>query len=78
MRQLRTLGTAEPAESAAPVLTPAERRIAELVGAGMTNREAAAAAYVSPKTVEVTLSRVYRKLRVRNRTELANQLARQE
>jgi DNA-binding CsgD family transcriptional regulator len=72
LRRLRALDPADLADPSA--LTPAERRIAELVGAGLTNREAAAAAYVSTKTVEVTLTRVYRKLRVRNRTELANQL----
>jgi len=55
-------------------LTPAERRVAELAGAGATNREIAAACYLSVKTVEATLSRVYRKLGVRSRTELANLL----
>ncbi len=55
-------------------LTPAERRVAYLAGAGATNREIAAACYLSVKTVEATLSRVYRKLEVRSRTELANLL----
>jgi DNA-binding CsgD family transcriptional regulator len=55
-------------------LTPAERRVAELAGAGATNREIAASCYLSVKTVEATLSRVYRKLAVRSRTELANLL----
>jgi DNA-binding NarL/FixJ family response regulator len=52
-------------------LTPSERRIADLVAAGATNREVAAELCVSVKTVEGTLSRVYRKLGVRSRTALA-------
>ena len=55
-------------------LTPTERRIAELAAGGMTNREVAAALFVTPKTVESALTRVYRKLAVRSRTELARQL----
>jgi DNA-binding CsgD family transcriptional regulator len=53
-------------------LTPTERRVAELVAEGRTNREVAAALYVTPRTVEGTLSRVYTKLGVRSRTELAH------
>ena len=52
-------------------LTPTEQRIAELVAEGMTNREVAATLFVTPKTVESALTRVYRKLGVRSRTELA-------
>ncbi|HEV2342459.1 MAG TPA: AAA family ATPase [Actinocrinis sp.] len=52
-------------------LTGAERRCAELAAAGATNREIAAALFVSVKTVEATLSRSYRKLGVRSRTQLA-------
>jgi DNA-binding NarL/FixJ family response regulator len=52
-------------------LTASEQRIARLVADGATNREAAAALFVSVKTVEGTLSRVYRKLGVRSRTALA-------
>ena len=55
-------------------LTPAEERVARLVASGRTNREVAEAVRLSPKTVEVNLSRVYRKLGIRNRTELANRL----
>ncbi len=51
-------------------LTPAERRVAELAVSGMTNRDIAAALFISPKTVEVNLSRIYRKLKVRSRMEL--------
>jgi DNA-binding CsgD family transcriptional regulator len=52
-----------------------ERRIAALAASGATNREVAARLYLSPKTVETHLSRVYRKLDVRSRTELAGRLA---
>jgi ATP/maltotriose-dependent transcriptional regulator MalT len=51
-------------------LTPSERRVAELAGAGMTNRDIAATLFISPKTVETNLSRIYRKLGIRSRAEL--------
>jgi DNA-binding CsgD family transcriptional regulator len=51
---------------AAPVdasgITAAEARVAELVAAGRTNREVAGELFMSPKTVEAHLSRIYRKL----------------
>ena len=50
---------------------PTETRVAELAGQGLRNAEIAARLYVTPKTVEATLSRVYRKLGIRSRTELA-------
>jgi DNA-binding NarL/FixJ family response regulator len=56
---------------AASGLTATERRIAELVGEGRTNKEVAAALFLSPKTVEGYLRQVFRKLGVRSRTELA-------
>jgi DNA-binding CsgD family transcriptional regulator len=52
-------------------LSPVERRIADLVAAGQTNREVAAATFTSVRTVETHLSRIYRKLGIRSRTELA-------
>ena len=55
-------------------LTPAERRIAELAAAGLSNREIAARLYLSAATVEVQLSRVYAKLGIRSRTQLARRL----
>jgi DNA-binding CsgD family transcriptional regulator/tetratricopeptide (TPR) repeat protein len=55
-------------------LTPTEEQIAALVAGGQTNREVAAALFVTPKTVESALTRVYRKLGVRSRTELARRL----
>ncbi|MFI5895849.1 AAA family ATPase [Actinoplanes sp. NPDC051513] len=53
-------------------LTETERRVAELVGAGQSNQETAAELFMSVKTVEANLTRIYRKLSVRSRTELAN------
>lgn len=55
-------------------LTPAEERVARLVAAGQRNREVAAELFVNEKTVEAHLSRIYVKLGVRSRTELANRL----
>ena len=56
-------------------LTEAERRIAELVAQGRTNREVAAALFLTEHSVETALTRVYRKLGVRSRAELAHLLA---
>lgn len=56
-------------------LTPTEERVAELAAQGLRNTEIASLLYVTPKTVEATLSRVYRKVGVRSRTELAGRLA---
>jgi DNA-binding CsgD family transcriptional regulator len=53
-------------------LTATERRVAELVASGLSNKEVAAQLYVAVRTVEANLSRVYAKLDVRSRTELAN------
>lgn len=53
-------------------LTPTEGRVAELVAAGSTNREVADALFVSVHTVEANLKRIYRKLGIRSRTELAS------
>ncbi len=51
-------------------LTATEERVAELAVAGMTNRDIAAALFISVKTVEVNLSHIYRKLNIRSRTQL--------
>jgi DNA-binding NarL/FixJ family response regulator len=56
-------------------LTPRELQVALVVASGSTNREAGAALYLSPKTVELHLSRIYRKVGVRSRAELASRLA---
>ena len=56
-------------------LTPTERRIAELVAEGKTNKEVALILVVAERTVESALTQIYRKLDVRSRTELAHKLA---
>lgn len=57
-------------------LTEAEIRIAVLVSEGATNRQIAARLFLSTKTVESTLTRVYRKLSVRSRTQLCSLVGR--
>ncbi|RYU10071.1 helix-turn-helix transcriptional regulator [Nocardioides iriomotensis] len=52
-------------------LTPQEEAVTELVARGLSNREVAAELYLSTKTVQYHLTRVYAKLGVRSRTELA-------
>ena len=52
-------------------LTPTEERVARLVAVGRRNDEVAAELGIGTKTVETHLTRIYRKLRVRSRTELA-------
>jgi DNA-binding CsgD family transcriptional regulator len=56
-------------------LTPSERRVAQLAATGMTNREVAGALFISPKTVEANLARIYRKLGIRSRAELGQRMA---
>jgi DNA-binding CsgD family transcriptional regulator len=56
-------------------LTETEQRVAELAAQGRTNREIAAELYMGVSTVEAHLSRVYRKLGLRSRTELAGRIA---
>jgi DNA-binding NarL/FixJ family response regulator len=56
-------------------LSETEAQIAELAATGQTNAEIAAELVVSPKTVKWNLSKIYRKLGVRSRTELAAALA---
>jgi DNA-binding CsgD family transcriptional regulator/tetratricopeptide (TPR) repeat protein len=55
-------------------LTEGERRVAELVAAGKSNKETAATLFLSVHTVEDALKRIYRKLDVRSRTELSRRL----
>jgi DNA-binding CsgD family transcriptional regulator/Cdc6-like AAA superfamily ATPase len=52
-------------------LTPTEERVADLVAAGRSNREVAESLFMSVNTVEWNLSRIYRKLGIRSRTQLA-------
>jgi len=61
-------------ESDRDQLTPREAQIAGQVAEGKSNREVAEALYLTPKTVEFHLTRVYRKLGVRSRTELVRKM----
>ena len=71
--------TGETARSRRPTsdepLTSQETRVAVLVARGMTNKEVAAAMFLSPKTVEHHLGNVFRKRGLRSRTELARAFA---
>lgn len=62
--------------TASSELTASERGVAELAATGRTNREIAAQLFMSRKTVEANLARVYRKLGIRSRAELGARLAR--
>jgi DNA-binding CsgD family transcriptional regulator len=59
-------------------LTPTEERVATLAASGLTNSQVAAGAFMSQKTVEANLSRIYRKLGIRSRAELGVRLAERE
>jgi DNA-binding CsgD family transcriptional regulator len=61
--------------SGVEALTPSEVRVAELAAEGLTNREVAQALFVSEKTVETHLGRVYRKLDIKSRHALPGALA---
>jgi DNA-binding CsgD family transcriptional regulator len=71
--ELARIGGRAPARGA---LTASEGRIAALVAEGRTNREVAAALFVTEHTVATALTRIYRKLGVRSRAELASRLSR--
>jgi DNA-binding CsgD family transcriptional regulator len=66
-RELERAGAA----ATGAALTSSERSVAGLAAAGVPNKEIAGRLYLSEKTVEAVLTRVYRKLSVRSRTELA-------
>jgi DNA-binding CsgD family transcriptional regulator len=55
-------------------LTAGEQQLAELVAEGLSNKEIAAALFVTPKTVGTKLSRIYAKVGVHSRTELVRRL----
>jgi DNA-binding CsgD family transcriptional regulator len=59
-----------------PDLTPQELHISLLVAEGKTNKEIAAALFLSPKTIEYHLANTYRKLDIHSRAELARIVAR--
>jgi DNA-binding CsgD family transcriptional regulator len=73
--ELTRLDAMERGGGGGPQLTATEQRVAALVGGGATNREVAAELFISVKTVEGTLSRIYRKFGVRSRTALAHAMA---
>jgi DNA-binding NarL/FixJ family response regulator len=58
-------------EDGAATLSPAERRILELVADGLTNAQIARQLWVTEATIKFHLSRIYRKLGVTNRTAAA-------
>ncbi|MFD7877561.1 ATP-binding protein [Streptomyces sp. NPDC059766] len=81
LRQVDAASAAEPEEAAVDAprdpaldalegLAAMERQVAALVMEGATNREIAARLYISVKTVEATLTRVYRKLGIRSRVDI--------
>ena len=70
-RAQRGRGSRDRPSSGWESLTPTEREIVDLVSAGMTNPEVAARLFMSRSTVKSHLSRIYQKLGLTNRTELA-------
>lgn len=74
-RALDELRRARPRPRRDDSLTAAESRVAALVAAGRTNKEVAAELFTTVATVEAHLTRIYRKLDIRSRTELARAVA---
>jgi ATP/maltotriose-dependent transcriptional regulator MalT len=81
-RELRRLGRRPPRRlrgvagtAGTDALSAREREVANLVAAGQRNRDVAAALFLSEKTVESHLARIYDKLRVRSRAALASIIA---
>ena len=73
--ELSRIGLRPPASLA---LTATEERVAALAASGHTNRQVAQALFLSPRTVEANLARVYRKLGLSSRAELGAAMARKE
>ncbi len=65
-------------EPRSDALTPQELQVAIMVSEGATNKEAGARLFLSAKTIEAHLGRIYRKLGVRSRTELASLILREQ
>jgi DNA-binding CsgD family transcriptional regulator len=69
--ELRATGeTTRPRDTSAAQLSPQELQIAGLVAEGLTNREIAAQLYLSPRTIDYHLRKVFSKLGIGSRTEL--------
>ena len=69
-------GRRAPGTEGLAALSTREREIAQLVGEGLTNREIGARLFLSEKTIETHLTRVFQKLSVRSRTQVAAVIAR--
>ena len=74
-RARNELDVVGPRRRAPDELTATELRVAELAAAGITNREIARAVFMSEKTVEAHITRVYRKLGIHSRAELGARMA---
>jgi DNA-binding CsgD family transcriptional regulator len=72
--ELRAAGEAAASLSGRAALTPQELRIARLVAEGASSKEVAARLFLSPRTVEYHLYKIYPKLGITTRTELARLL----
>ena len=72
-RELRATGESTAPRAPVPTdeLTPQELQVALIVAAGATNREAGSRLFLSAKTIEAHLGRIYRKLGVRSRRDVA-------
>ena len=68
------LARADVAHTRGNELTPSEHRVAELAASGMSNRDIAKALFISPKTVEANLARIYRKLDIHSRAQLSRHI----
>ncbi len=75
-RARQELGRLSGRRASPTALSETERRVAKLVAGGHTNREAATELFLSVRTIEGHLARVYGKLGIRGRTQLAQALAR--
>lgn len=73
--ELSRTGLAPPASGG---LTATEERVADLAASGQTNRQVAQALFLSRRTVEANLARIYRKLGITSRAELGAAMARRE
>jgi DNA-binding NarL/FixJ family response regulator len=84
-RELRTLGAPAPApvsrrpgDTGTTLLSRRQREVCTLVAAGNSNPEIAAALYLSPKTIEGHMRRIFEKLGVSSRAQVAATIAREE